>query len=79
MIRLVDGQEYGQVKGKHGGYGNEGRTRVGRWDQRPKRRGGLCDAFLLLRDNAECFSLLFSMGDRQSDGETWVEESGYER
>ena len=47
------------VKGKHGSCGNEDRTRVGHWDQRPEERGSLCDAFLLLRDNSEYFFLLF--------------------
>lgn len=38
-------------------------------DQRPGERGSLCDVFLLLRDNAECFFLSFViMRDRQSDG-----------
>ena len=38
--------------------------------------GSLCDAFLLLRDNAECFFPFVSLRDRQSDGETCVDGSG---
>ena len=37
----------GYENGKHGGYGNG---------------GSLCEAFLLLRDNTECFSVLFFEG-----------------
>ena len=48
----------GYENGKHGGYGNE---------------GSLCDAFLLFRDNPECF---FPLRDKQSDEETCVDGSG---
>ena len=50
----------GNENGKHGGYGNEGSPR---------------DAFLLFRDNAECFFPFVSLRDRQSDEETCVNRS----
>jgi len=51
----------GYENGKPGGYGNE---------------GSLCGAFLLLRDNAECFFPFVSLRDRQSDEEKCVDGSG---
>ena len=51
----------GYENGKHGSYGNE---------------GSLCDAFLLFRDNAECFFPFISLRDRQSDEETCVDGGG---
>ena len=51
----------GYENGKHGGYGNE---------------GSIFDAFLLFRDNAECFFPFVSLRDRQSDEETCVDGGG---
>lgn len=65
------------VKGKHGDYRNEGRIRVGYRDQRPEERGNHCNAFFC-KGTAQNVSFVSSMRDRQSDGETCVEESGHE-
>jgi len=51
----------GYENGKHEGYGNE---------------GSICHAFLLFRDNAECFFSFVSLRDRQGDEETCVDGSG---
>ena len=51
----------GYGNGKHGGYGYE---------------GSLCEAFLLFRDNVECFFSFVSLRNRQSDEEACVDGGG---
>jgi len=63
----------------YGGYENNGRTRVRHGDQINRRNEEVFAMhFLLSRHNAECFFLLYCMGDRKSDGETYLEDSGHE-
>ena len=62
----MDGQ------GKHAGYGNGGRARVGHWGRVSEGGESLSDIFLLLRGNPEPFFKFLSfvsMGGRKCDGE----------
>ena len=43
------------VKGKHAGYGNEGRTRVEHWNQMPEESGSLGDIFLFVKGQRRIF------------------------
>ncbi|PUU81283.1 hypothetical protein B9Z19DRAFT_1077472 [Tuber borchii] len=52
---------HGYENGKHRGCRNE---------------GSLCGAFLLFRNNTECFFSFVSLRDRQDDGKTCVDGSG---
>ena len=57
-VGLIYRLEYEELEIKQGSCGNEGRIRVGHWKERPKEKGSICGAFILLRDNAEFLFIL---------------------